>query len=167
MTPRPRALVATLLLAAVALPAGARAGGRIGGPPGFFVHGSVSSGSTTVAGAAFSATGLGFAAYGRAEYGAEFVEDTAYLIVDATPPSAEVYLDGRRLGTAGDLVALAMPIPLGTHAVHVTAPGFRTRAWRFTADGSFAVHLRAPLTKDGGPEMAPKPPDVRRAPAEP
>jgi len=115
----------------------------------------------------FAGTALGFAAYGRAEYGAGFGEDVSYLIVDATPPAAEVYLDGQRLGTAGELVALALPIPLGAHAVHVMAPGFRTRAWQFVADGSFPIQIRAGLARDGGPDMAPKLPDARRAPAEP
>ena len=74
-------------------------------------------------------------------------DDPALLIVDATPPDAYVYLDGQFLGAAGELVALALPVPFGSHVVQVAAPGFRPWAQRFVADGSFPTRIRATLAR--------------------
>ena len=74
--------------------------------------------------------------------------DSTFLIVDATPPDARVYLDGRLLGVAGELVAHALPVSYGPHAVHVIAPGFRPWATRVVVDGTFPVRVRATLSRD-------------------
>ena len=157
---RRRAIVVVMLVA-LGLPAATSAGG----PAGFFFRGSFSGSDAAVAGGVFGAVALGFAGAGEAYRGTGWRDDPATLIIDATPPGALVYLDGRSLATAGDLVARALRISLGPHAVHVQAPGFRPRAWHFVADGTFPIRVRIDLI--GGPEMAPKPPDVPRVPAEP
>jgi len=133
--------IMVVLVVALALPGVAAAGG----PAGFFFRGSFSGSDAAVAGGVFSGVALGFSGAGAAYRGTGWRDDPATLIVDATPPEAWVYLDGRPLGTAGELVARALPISLGPHAVHVQAPGLRPRAWQFVADGSFPIRIRATL----------------------
>jgi hypothetical protein len=57
----------------------------------------------------------------------------AYLVVQATPPWAQVFLDGRFLGPASQVAAWMIPIVPGYHVVHVAAPGFRPEAVEFVA----------------------------------
>lgn len=123
---RIRSGLALVIVAAVALPPTAGAGG----PAGFFFRGSFSGGEAAVAGAVFGGAALGFAAAGET-YRSGWREDPALLIVDA-----------------GELVARALPVPLGPHVVHVEAPGFRPRAWQFVADGSFPIRVRASLSAE-------------------
>lgn len=139
-----RAVLAAALLATLIAPARVRAGG----PAGFFARGSFSGADAAVAGGVFGGLAVGFSAAGDAYRGVGWREDPATLIIDATPPDAQVYLDGRRLGTAGELVAHALPISLGPHAVQIHAPGFRPRLLQFVADGTFPVRVRATLTAD-------------------
>jgi hypothetical protein len=119
-----------------------------GGPAGFFFFGTFSGSQAAVAGAAFGATALGFAATFEAER-LRPLDETPLLIVDASPPDAQVYLDGRRLGAAGELVALALPVPPGPHTLQVVAPGHRPWTRAFYADGYFPVRMRAALTRTG------------------
>jgi hypothetical protein len=135
-----RGLLASLVI--FALLAASPASG--GGPGGLFVFGRFSGSAAAVAGGVFAATALGFAAAGEAGRGRD---EPALLIVDASPHDAQVYLDGRPLGAAGALVALALPVPHGVHTVHVVAPGHRPWARRFVADGAFPVRIRAALTR--------------------
>jgi hypothetical protein len=141
---RRRVWLGALLLVAL-LPAGRAAAG---GPAGFFLFGRFSGGDAAVAAGVFGATALGFAAAGTVERGPAWRDDPPLLIVDASPPDAQVYLDGRPLGAAGALVALALPVPHGTHTVHVVAPGYRPWARQFVADGTFPVRIRAALTRE-------------------
>ena len=134
--------IMVVLVVALALPGVAAAGG----PAGFFFRGSFSGSDAAVAGGVFSGVALGFSGAGAAYRGTGWRDDPATLIVDATPPDALVYLDGRSLATAGELVARALRISLGPHAVHVQAPGFRPRAWHFVADGTFPVRIRTALS---------------------
>jgi hypothetical protein len=138
-----RILLASLVIVAL-LPA-PRA--SAGGPGGFFVFGRFSGSDAAIAGGVFAATALSFAAAGEAERGRAWRDEPALLIVDASPHDAQVYLDGRPLGAAGALVALALPVPRGAHTVHVVAPGHRPWARRFVADGAFPVRIRAALTR--------------------
>lgn len=138
---RARTWLAAALVAAAALPDAAGAGGRAG----FVFRGSSSSG---LAAGALGALALGFGAAGAGYRESAWREDPALLIVDVTPPDAHVYLDGRRLGTAGELVARALPLALGVHTVHVQAPGRRARAVQFLADGTFPIHIRAALAAE-------------------
>ncbi len=83
----------------------------------------------------------GFQSFGFAGFGGP-----AYLIVDATPRDAQVFLDGQLLGTAGELVARAFPLTPGRHAVEIVAPGFRPYGAQFrVAPGSFPVRLQVAL----------------------
>ncbi len=76
---------------------------------------------------------------------AEFSGPT-YLIVDAHPLEAQVFLDGRLLGTGRDLVARAFPLAAGRHAVEIVAPGFLPYIAQFgVAQGSFPVRFRVAL----------------------
>ncbi len=69
----------------------------------------------------------------------------SYLIVDVTPLDAQVFLDGRWLGSAGQLVARAFPLSPGSHGVEIVAPGFRPYVTVFTVDPSFPRRLRVAL----------------------
>ena len=146
-----RALVAMLVLAALHLPAGASAGGARGlrsAPPGLTIHGKVSNGQANAGAIAVGAGALMFGAGASGDSGEAWRDDPALLVVDAFPPDAHVYLDGRPLGVAGELIALALPVAFGPHVVHVVAPGFRPWAERFVADGSFPTRIRATLTRE-------------------
>ena len=147
---RGRAGLALVTAAVLLLPGAAVAGGGFVirfGPAGFFARGSFSGGDAAVAGGVFSAVAIGFSAAGNT-YPGGWREDPATLIVDASPADAWVFLDGRPLGTAGELVARGLPLSLGPHVIQVQAPGYRTRAWQFVADGSFPVRVHATLSPD-------------------
>jgi len=77
-----------------------------------------------------------------------FSDQENFLIVDATPSEAEVFLDGRSLGSAGEVLARALALPPGQHTVAIVARGFRPYLARFVADPSFPIRIRAAL----GPE---------------
>ena len=62
----------------------------------------------------------------------------SFLIVDAVPAEAQIFLDGRPLGSAAELLARALPLGPGRHTVQVLAPGFRPYAAQFVADPSFS-----------------------------
>lgn len=71
-----------------------------------------------------------------------------YLIVDAHPLDAQVFLDGRLLGSGRDLVARAFPMAPGRHAIEVVAPGFVPYIAQFAvASGSFPVRFRVALSQ--------------------
>jgi hypothetical protein len=70
----------------------------------------------------------------------------SYLIVEASPREAQVFLDGRLLGVAGELVARAFPLPPGRHALEIVAPGFGPYIAQFVvAPGSFPMRFRVTL----------------------
>ena len=79
-------------------------------------------------------------------FGSAGFSDPTYLIVDASPLEAQVFLDSRLLGTGGDLVARAFPLAPGRHAIEIVAPGFRPYIAQFAvAPGSFPVRFRVAL----------------------
>ena len=129
--------LALLLLTVLLLPDAASAGAA------FFFRGSSGGSKVTVAG--FAVGGGLPLGYGASDEPYGWYEDPATLIVDVTPHTAQVFLDGRPLGTAGELVAQALPVAIGPHVVQVQASGFRTRSWEFYADGTFPVRVRAIL----------------------
>ena len=137
---RTRALLALVMLIALVLPGAASAGVA------FVFRGSSGGSKVTVAGFAIGG-GLPLGASGEPYPGAWY-EDPATLIVDVAPHGAQVFLDGRPLGTAGELVAQAVPVALGPHVLQVQAPGYRTRSWQFYADGTFPVRVRAILAAE-------------------
>jgi hypothetical protein len=75
----------------------------------------------------------------------------SFLIVDATPGDAEVFLDGRRLGAAGELIARAFLLSSGRHDVAIVAHGFRPYVARFATDPRFSVRIRVDLAPQPGP----------------
>jgi hypothetical protein len=131
--------LALLLLTVLLLPDAASAGVA------FFFRGTSGGSKVTVAGFAVGGLPLG---YGVSDEPFGWYEDPATLIVDVTPHTAQVFLDGRPLGTAGELVAQALPVALGSHVVQVQAPGFRTRSWQFYADGTFPTRIRTSLSPE-------------------
>jgi PEGA domain len=140
----PRTVLTALLLVPLALAQAVSAGGR----GGLFVKGTFSGSEAAVAGGVFAVAASAFGAAGTAYRWDTPPGDSTFLIVDATPPTADVYLDGRRLGAAGELVARVLPVSYGRHAVHVVAPGYRPWLARFVVDGSFPVRVRAPLSPE-------------------
>jgi hypothetical protein len=77
-----RTLIAAVLLAALALPAGAGAGGS----GGLFLRGRFSGSDAAVAAGAFGGAALMFGAAGAADRGPAWRDEPPLLIVDATPP---------------------------------------------------------------------------------
>jgi PEGA domain len=140
---RRRAVVGALVALAGLTPAASEAGG----PAGLSVRGRFSGSDAGVAAGTFGGAALLFGAAGAAERGPAWRDEAPVLIVDATPAEAQVYLDGRRLGAAGDLVALALPVSPGRHVVHVVAPGYRPSVQPFVASATF-VRVRATLTPE-------------------
>jgi hypothetical protein len=140
-------LVGAMLAGAVLVPPpGVDAGGARGVPPGLSIHGRISNGQATASTGAVAAGALMFgAAMGSNDEG--WRDDPALFTVDATPADALVYLDGRFLGVAGELLARALPVAFGPHLIQVVAPGFRPWAERFVADGSFPTRIRATLAR--------------------
>ncbi len=76
------------------------------------------------------------------------IDQQRFLIVDATPADAEVFLDGRRLGSAGELIARALPLAPGQHAMAILAQGFRPYVAWFIAGPSFPVRIRVALAPE-------------------
>lgn len=74
------------------------------------------------------------------------VVDPTFVLLDAAPPEAQVFLDGAFFGTAAELVARALPVSPGEHFIHIVAPGFRSYAARFSTDpAGFPRRVRAAL----------------------
>ncbi len=79
-------------------------------------------------------------------FGPAGFDGPTYLIVDASPLEAQVFLDGRLLGTGHDLVARAFPLASGRHAIEIVAPGFRPYIAEFgVAPGDFHRRFRVAL----------------------
>jgi len=86
---------------------------------------------------------------GMGHFGSAGWSGPTYLIVDAHPLEAQVFLDSRLLGTASDLVARAVPLPPGKHAIEIVAPGFRPWTAQFAvAPGSFPARFRVALSPE-------------------
>src|SRR5262249_61701221 len=81
-------------------------------------------------------------------FGSTHFDDTSFLIVGATPAEAQVFLDGRFLGTAAGLLARALPLASGRHIAQVIAPGFTPYVIRFAAEPSFSTRLRLTLSRE-------------------
>ena len=76
------------------------------------------------------------------------VEGPSFLVVDALPLEAQVFLDGRPFGSAAQLMAHAFPLAPGRHTVGVVAPGFKPYSAQFVADLSFSTRLRIVLSPE-------------------
>jgi hypothetical protein len=73
------------------------------------------------------------------------------LTIDVWPLQAEVRLDGVRLGTAHDLVALALPILPGDHVVQISADGHLTSLVQVTGVPNWASRIQVQLVPDRRP----------------
>jgi hypothetical protein len=70
----------------------------------------------------------------------------AFLIVDARPLDAQVFLDGKPLGTARDVMARALPVETGDHVLLIVHPGFRPFTVRFpSSPGAYPAIIRTTL----------------------
>ena len=65
----------------------------------------------------------------------------AAVTLEVLPLEAEVRLDGVRIGSARELVAIAVPVTPGWHTVEVAAPGHFPHAARFVADQHSSANL--------------------------
>jgi len=72
----------------------------------------------------------------------------SFLIVDALPLEAQVFLDGRPFGSAAQLMADAFPLAPGRHIVWVVASGFKPYSVQFVADPIFSTRLRIALSPE-------------------
>jgi hypothetical protein len=142
-------LAFTMVLACVGFvtPAGTDAGGMRGAPPGLSIHGPVGKGQANASTAAVAGTALILGGT-MGSSGVGWRDDPALLIVEATPATAWVYLDGQPIGAAGELIARALPVAYGPHVVQIVAPGYQQWAERFVADGSFPTRIRATLARE-------------------
>jgi len=62
------------------------------------------------------------------------------LIVDVRPLEAQVRVDGRPLGSARELVAIAISVLPGPHTIEISAPGFHRYVGQFIADAGGAAN---------------------------
>ncbi len=86
---------------------------------------------------------------GMGGFGSAGFSGPTYLIIDAHPLDAQVFLDGRLLGTARDLVARAFPLAPGRHAIEIVAPGFRPYIAQFgVPPGGFPARFRVALSPE-------------------
>jgi len=127
-------------LPAVATGGGVASGGKAGSTTAMAAKGSTMRqhrGQSVV-------TGFG----GSCCFGSTRFDDASFLIVDATPAEAQVFLDGRLLGSAADLLARALPLAPGRHTAQVIAPGYTPYVARFAADPGFSTRLRVALSDE-------------------
>ncbi len=68
-----------------------------------------------------------------------------FVIIDAVPPDAQVFLDDRLVGSAQQLVARAFSVLPGRHALEIVAPGFKPYRAEFPVSPRFPRHLRVTL----------------------
>jgi hypothetical protein len=124
------------------------AGGMRGAPPGLSVRAPIGKGQANASTAAVAGAAVAFGGWAMSEGDWGWREDPPLLIVDATPASAWVYLDGRPIGSAGELIARGLPVAYGPHVIQIVAPGYQQWAERFVADGSFPTRIRATLARE-------------------
>jgi hypothetical protein len=136
------AVVALISSLPAAATGGAAAGGKAGSTSAMAAKGSSSSQHREVRGV----TGFG----GIRHFGSSTttLAGPSFLIVDALPPEARVFLDGRPFGSATQLMAHAFPLAPGRHSVWVVAPGFKPYSTQFVADPSFSTRLRIALSPE-------------------
>lgn len=71
--------------------------------------------------------------------------DSALLIVEATPETAQVYLDGQLLGTAGQLAGQAVVVSAGPHALEIVSPYAEPFVVQFTATPGTPTRIHVAL----------------------
>ncbi len=134
------AIVVTPWSSAVAAGGSAKSGGKAGSTSAMDAKGARVRHDREVVGVrAFG----GFHGFGSTRF-----DDQSFLIVDAAPAEALVFLDGRLLGSAADLLARALPLAPGRHTAQVIAPGYTPYVARFAADPTFSTRLRVALSHE-------------------
>lgn len=81
-------------------------------------------------------------------FGLTRFDGPGFLVVDALPLEAQVFLDARPLGSAAQLVARAFPVAAGRHAVAIVAPDFKPYIAMFLAGPGFPIRLRVALSPE-------------------
>ena len=71
--------------------------------------------------------------------------DSALLLVEATPDDAQIFLDGRLLGTAGQLTGQTVAIPPGPHGLEIVSPGAEPFSAQFTATPGIPTRIHVAL----------------------
>jgi hypothetical protein len=76
--------------------------------------------------------------------------EPARLSLEVSPADAAVYLDGRFLGTAGDLARThpAIAVDPGEHELQVVRPGYEAKRSHFTAEAGEEVKMTVELVKE-------------------
>jgi hypothetical protein len=77
--------------------------------------------------------------------------DSATFTIDVLPLQAEVRLDGVRIGTAHDLLALALPVLPGDHVVQISADGHLTNLVQVFGVPNWATRVQVHLVPDRRP----------------
>lgn len=77
--------------------------------------------------------------------------NNATFTIDVLPLQAEVRLDGVRLGTAHDLIALALPVLPGDHVVQISADGHLTNLVQVVGVPNWATRVQVHLVPDRRP----------------
>ncbi len=90
---------------------------------------------------------------GFRHFGSTSLEGPSFLIIDAVPAEAQVFLDGRLFGSAAELLARVLPVAPGRHSVQVVAPGFTSHNVQVVADPNFSTRLRIALSLEGPREL--------------
>jgi len=63
-------------------------------------------------------------------------------------PMPKCFSTASRIGSARELIARALPVTRGRHAIAVLAPGFRPYIAQFDADPSFPTRVRVVLVPE-------------------
>jgi len=76
------------------------------------------------------------------------LESESLLVVRRDAGLRQVFLDGRPLGTAGELLARALPLAPGSHVVAIVAPAYRPWVARVAADPPYSTRIRVALVPE-------------------
>jgi hypothetical protein len=73
------------------------------------------------------------------------------ITLDARPLTAEVRLDGVLIGTARDVLARSVPLAVGRHTLHISAPGYKPAVVTVSATPDWAKRIFVELVPDRQP----------------
>ena len=78
----------------------------------------------------------------------KIIGDSSTLTVDVVPLSAEVRLNGVRIGTAHDLIGRSIPLTPGKHIMEIGAPGYLPATVDVSATVDWATRVWVQLIPD-------------------